>query len=257
MNTLMSKTILLTALISLASLAAEKSSSLKTNQKTELSAQTNAAAIAAEKSAVNRIIEAVLNQVQFARIDFDISFSSTTKVVNGKETSEFALKFLEVPALIKFKDQVTYRFVEENKANPQLKEIIPYIVFSTKEMTVIAKASIAAKGNFTVRFCQSYSINNDYCNTFDDQKLLHVSVKNSSFGSIFDLYLKDITLNFDPRLKDGKTKFSGWCTALKNAFDATTVTPSLKPALCEFSGEYDSSRKQKFNFDFTFKTKTP
>ncbi len=237
-------------------LAVEKVPAVKTTLTAQQPARPKQTEAEKENSVAIRILDAVLNQIEFARVDFDISISSKSKVVDGKEVSDFAIKLLEVNALTKFKNQVAYHFVEQNKINPNLKEVAPYIVFLTNQMVVVGKASIGNQGKLTLRFCQSYSVNNDFCNTFEDKTLLRVAVKNTSFGAFFELQLKDITLDFEPRLKNGKSKFSGNCTAFKNAFDAVAVTPVLKPAQCVFSGDYDSSRKQKFNFDFTFKTKT-
>jgi hypothetical protein len=168
-----------------------------------------------------------------------------TQVGEESKTS-IDFKYLDISAIIKFKDQLFYKFVDEAKTNPQMKKVIPGVHFSTKEMFVVSKVKNDTNGNMklTVRFCQNYSQNNDFCNTLEDKKLLDISVNSVNFG-MFDMRIKDITINFDPKqLADGKFKFDGFCTAWKSGYDLDTPDKTvMKPAICQFSGAYDSKSK--------------
>mgnify|MGYP006077405119 CR=1 FL=1 len=226
----------------------KKSAKSKTSNKAKEDAQD-----AASKSALITI----LNQIVLARFDFDIDvdFKTTQKGEESKTDIEF--KYLDISALIKFKDQIQYSFVDEEKTNPQVRKVIPDVRFSTKEMFVVSKIKTGAAGKMklTVRFCQNYSFNNDVCNTLDDKKLLDISVNSINFGS-FDMRIKDITVDFDQKLADGKFAYKGSCTAWKSGFDMDTPDKTvLKPAICEFSGTYNSKAVNKFVGNFKLRSK--
>lgn len=221
-----------------------------------LSKKNQAADAESEKKALGSILVSVLNQVSTARMDFDIDFSSTSKTVNGKKTSSLSLKLLDLSAVIAFKDHFAYQFGDEKKIDPQVQKVIPRIVFKTKEMTVVSRAAIAQKGSLKIRFCQSYSVNNDVCNTFNDERLLEVSVESKNF-SMLEIKLKEINVDFDQKVKDGKFSFKGTCTAFKSAIDTASATPFMKPVDCAFAGEYDPNAGDKFSYSLKFKSKNP
>jgi hypothetical protein len=213
----------------------------------------------AQDAASNSALIAILNQIVLARLDFDIDLGVKVIQKKGEEESKTAIefKYLDISAMIKFKDQLLYSFVDEAKTNPQVKNVIPAIRFSTKEMYVVSKVKTDTGGKMklTVRFCQSYSLNNDFCNTLDDKKLLDISVNSKNFG-MFDMRIKDINVDFDPKLADGKFTFKGNCTAWKSAFDIETPDKTvMKPATCEFSGAFDSKAEVKFDGSFKLRSK--
>lgn len=213
----------------------------------------------AQDAASNSALIAVLNQIVLARLDFDIDLGMKVIQKKGEEESKTAVefKYLDISAMIKFKDQLLYSFVDEAKTNPQVKKVTPAIRFSTKEMYVVSKVKTdtAGKMKLTVRFCQNYSLSNDFCNTLDDKKLLDISVNSTNFG-MFDMRIKDINVDFEPNLADGKFTFKGNCTAWKSAFDIETPDKSvMKPATCEFSGAFDSKAEVKFDGNFKLRSK--
>lgn len=218
---------------------------------------TPAAKEEAEKPATNAALLAILNQITMAKLDFDIDLSMKVTEKNGESATAIDFKYLDISMLIKFKDQLLYNFVDEEKTAPQLKKVIPAVSFTTKDMFVVSKVKSGEKGKmkFTIRFCQSYSLNNDYCNTFEDKKLLDISVKSPNFG-MFDMRIKDINVDFEQKLADGKFSFNGNCTAWKSGFDIETPDKTImKPAVCEFAGVYDSKAAVKFDGNFKLRTK--
>lgn len=210
-----------------------------------------------EKKATNAALLEILNQLALAKLDFDVDLSMKVTEKDGESTTDIDFKYLNLSMLVKFKDKLLYSFVEEEKVDNQLKKIVPSITFSTDDMFVVSKVQSAKKGKMklTVRFCQSYSSNNDFCNTHSDSKLLDVSVKSPNFG-MFDMRIKEINVNFEPKLADGKVSFSGSCTAWKSAFDMETPDKTLmKPATCQFDGVYDSKATIKFDGNFKLRSK--
>jgi hypothetical protein len=241
----------------LASIAADGTPAIK--KSTTNSDKTKAVAKEdAQDSASNAALIAILNQIVLARIDFDIDVNfKTTQKKNEESKTKIDFKYLDISAMIKFKDQLLYSFVDEAKTNPQVKKVIPEILFSTKEMYVVSKVKTDAAGKMklTVRFCQNYSSNNDFCNTLEDKKLLDISVNSTNFG-MFDMRIKDINIDFVPNLADGKFTFKGNCTAWKSAFDIYTPDKTvMKPAICEFSGAYDSKADVKVDGNFKLRSK--
>ncbi|OYZ20096.1 MAG: hypothetical protein B7Y39_11260 [Bdellovibrio sp. 28-41-41] len=211
----------------------------------------------AEDAATNSALIAILNQVVLAKLSFDVdlNFKVTQKGDESKTTIDF--KYLDISTMVKFKDQLLYSFVDEANTAAQVKNVIPAISFSTKEMYVVAKvkSGTTEKMKLTVRFCQNYSLNNNFCNTFDDSKLLDISVNSKNFG-MFNMRIKDINVDFDQKLADGKFAFKGNCTAWKSAFEEKTPEKSvMKPAICEFSGTYDANLTVKFDGNFKLRSK--
>lgn len=210
-----------------------------------------------QEPAVNAAMIAILNQIVLAKLDFDLDVSFKITQKDGESKSAIDFKYLDISAMVKFKDQILYSFVDGKKTNAQLRKIIPEIKFTTKDMFVVSKIRSAVNGKvkISVRFCQSYSVNNDLCNTFDDKKLLDISVNSTNFG-MFDMRIKDINLDFDQKIADGKFSFSGTCTAWKSGFDLETPDKNvMNPAICEFSGVYDSNAAVKFEGNFKLKSK--
>ena len=211
----------------------------------------------AETPATNAALVAILNQITLAKLDFDIDLSMKVTEKNGESATSIDFKYLDISMLVKFKDQLLYNFVDEEKTAAQLKKVIPAVSFTTKDMYVVSKVRSGDKGKmkFTVRFCQSYSQNNDFCNTLDDKKLLDISVKSPNFG-MFDMRIKDINVDFEQKLADGKFSFSGSCTAWKRGFDIETPDKTvMKPATCEVGGGEDSKAAVKFDGNFKLRSK--
>lgn len=211
----------------------------------------------AQKPAANAALVAILNQITLAKLDFDTDLSVKILQKNDKSSTEIDFKYLDISMLVKFKDQLLYTFVDEEKTAAQVKKVVPAVSFTTKDMYVVSKVKAIEKGKmrFSVRFCQSYSQNNDYCNTLEDKKLLDISVKSTNFG-MFDMRIKDINIDFEQKLAEGKFSFVGTCTAWKSGFDIETPDKTImKPAVCEFSGVYDSKAVVKFDGNFKLKTK--
>ncbi len=236
---------------SYSAVAADKIRVVKPPDKTK--AQIAAEKDAAEKPAINGALMSILNQIVAAKLDANFRISSKNKMVNGEEKSVLDIKYLNVSALVKLKDEILIQFIDPAKANPQVKKIVPAVYFTTKDMTVIARMKIEEKGSLNVRFCQSYSVNNDVCNTFDDQKLLGVSLKSPTFGML-DIRIKDITGTFDKNILDGKIKFNIKCTVFKTVFDDSTakMTNMKKVDDCSASGTFDSSKPNPFEYDINF-----
>lgn len=232
----------------------------KSKTKAEATKKTPITAEAKEEGqqpATNAALVAILNQIVLAKLDFDLNLNfKVTQDKDGTSKSAIDFKYLDISAIVKFKDQILYSFINE-KTNEQLKKVIPEIKFNTKDMYVVSKVKTGTDGKMklSVRFCQSYSINNDFCNTLDDKKLLELSVNSINFG-MFDMRIKDIHLDFEQKLSDGKFSFSGSCTAWKSGFDIQTPDKTImKPATCEFSGVYDSKAAVKFDGNFKLKSK--
>jgi hypothetical protein len=212
----------------------------------------------AQKPAINAALVVILNQITMAKVtDFNIELGSKTIKVDGVEKSVVNLKYLDISALIKFKDELQFQFVEEKKTEQQLRKVVPSIRFTTKDMYVVAAAKIEKKGTMKVRFCQSYTFNNDSCNTFNDEKLLEVNLSSPNF-QMFTLKLKEINIEFDQQISDDKFSFKGTCIAWKTGSDPLNPDKTImKPADCSFSGQYDGSKVVKFDYDFKFVSKKP
>ncbi len=210
----------------------------------------------AEKPAINGALMAILNQIVAAKVDINFKISSKGKKVDGVDKSVLAIKYLDFAFLAAFNDEILIKFVDDKTTNPQIAKVVPSVRFTTKGMQVIAKMNIDKGGTFSVRFCQSYSLQNDYCDTQDHTKILGVSLKSPSFGML-DIRIEEFKGQFDDTIADGKIGFKGTCTVFKDTFSPTsaTVTHLKKVDDCSFGGTYDSSRPVPFEYDFNFVSK--
>jgi hypothetical protein len=212
---------------------------------------------ATEKSAMEAILQSVLNQLVAARLDFNLEVSGGTEKINGEKKSTFNLNYLDFSALAQFKDGFVHEFVDDAKVDPQFKKVVPRVKFGIDNLQVIAKGVIQEKGSILVRFCQDYSLQNDKCNTFDDTKLLKVTVESGNFAKMLEVKLKDIKIEFEQKLAAGKLKFKGTCTAFKSGFDALNAASVMKPVDCSFDGVYDANSSKMFSYGFKFRNKVP
>ncbi|MBL7544139.1 MAG: hypothetical protein JNL11_09995 [Bdellovibrionaceae bacterium] len=219
------------------------------------SAASTAKDAAKEKSALDKTLENVLSQIPFLKLDFslDIEGSSTKKIKTGATTSSLNINFLEVNALVQFSNEkIIHSFGDENKTPSQVKSVIPVIEFDTRQLRVVAKASVKASGQLVVRFCQNYSIQNDYC----EVKPLEVTIRNGNFKEVHRIALESITINFTSKIDGGNFAFDGTCKATKSEIDEKVQT-AQKPVDCSFKGKtVNTENDSTFNYRFRFVTKT-
>lgn len=219
-----------------------------------LAVQPNSKTENEDSKIMNQIVELVLNQITRVGFEFDIEFSGQNQTVNGKPVSSFDLSNLLSNGIVQFKDNIEYEF-PGSKADAQLSKVIPKIVLVTKGITMVVNLEKKQKWNLRVRFCQNYTGGNDFCDTASGKKYLNIQALSESFTSIQQIVLKEINVTFDQN-KNNDFVFKGTCDALKNTFEIETAQSVLKPAVCEFNGEYSPEDNNKINYHFKFKRRT-
>lgn len=199
-----------------------------------------------EKPAINATLVAILNQIVGVYVTADFRYSS-----RGEKNTGFS--YLRVKAAAKFDGDIKIELADEAKTNPQVRNVIPSVQLKTKDMLVVFNLDIKENGQFRVRFCQSYTVGNDICNTFDGKKLLDISLASKTFR-MQEIRIEEFSGTFDTKEIDGKLGFKGVCSVYKPIFDPKTVANPIfkKVDDCSFSGDYKKGRTQPFEYDFNF-----
>lgn len=208
---------------------------------------------------MSAVLEKILNNIRSVAMDFAFDITYSDRKVNEKSETYLDINYLNLNAIIKFKDDLVFSTSKEEVTDEQLKKVIPTIKLSTKDMTLVGKIGIAKKSEFTIRICNNYTIGNDYCDTVNDTKLLEFSVFNKAFNKIMNLKLKKITLNFD-KAADVKPNFdmyqiSGSCEIFENRFDKQTADEVTMAVPCSFAGHYSTNPEVGFKINFKYKNK--
>lgn len=201
-------------------------------------------------AANNPILEAVLNQVMYARL-FITNFEAGTveRNVEGKMTEVATILALKAAGVIKFKKDIKINFGDDKKTQAQLRKAIPGVQATTNDLQVVLEVKIQEKGTARVRFCQNYRSQTDECDATKDGKFLDLNFSSETFD-VTSLRLKEININFTQNLGEGNFAFDGTCDAWMPIADRNSPDKVvLAQAICKFSGVFDSRKSApKWNF---------
>ncbi|MCB0370586.1 MAG: hypothetical protein KDD45_14460 [Bdellovibrionales bacterium] len=210
---------------------------------------------------MSAILEKILNNIKSVALDFEFDITFSSRKNADKKESYLDIEKLNLNSIIQFKDDLVFEMTQDPIEDGQLKKIVPKISLNTKNMFMVGQVNVAKKSQFDVRFCNNYTIGNDYCDTADDTKILDVSINNQAFNEIIELKFKKIILNFeqlDKAVKAGQFlnyNISGSCESYKKAFDIATAEEKMVPVECSFLGSYSTDPSKGFKINFKYKNK--
>lgn len=206
---------------------------------------------------MSSVLAMLIDNIKKASIDFqfDVTYSSTTKA--QKNEAYLDINMLKLDAIIQFKDDMSFSTTSTDGMDAQSKKLIPKVKLNIKNMYMVGNANVEKKSELVIRFCQNYTLGNNFCDTANDTKLLELAIHNQSFNKILSLKLKEIRMNLEKKVAGTSDVYeiSGSCVSLKKAFDPEAVAETYVPVDCVFTGKYSSNPEVGTKINFKYKNK--
>lgn len=203
------------------------------------------------------VLAMLIDNIKKASIDFqfDLTYSSSKK--SNKTESYLDVNMLKLDAIIQFKDDLSYSPINPATADSQSKKLLPKMKLNTKNMFMVGNANVEKKSEFVIRFCNNYTLGNNFCDTLGDTKLLEFSIHNQTFNKILSLKLKEIRMNLEKKISENSDVYeiTGSCISLKKAFDPEAVADVYVPVDCSFSGKFSPNPEIGTKINFKYKDK--
>lgn len=204
-----------------------------------------------ETQAMGPLLEAVLNNIQKAQLDFEIQ---------GSVDSEkgFIGSLLSVSGLLQFKEDVKQDLkapdtkpatgAAQSSQDKAIADLIPQLQLGLKGLFVDAQyIDKAGSATASVRFYSGFDkVKNQWT-----PKPLVASVSNQLNSNLLTVRLHSIEFNkkADPTNPD-RSLVDGKCKSDKQSLDIVSGKVVTKPVLCEFSGFLDKDSKYKIKFKY-------
>lgn len=199
----------------------------------------------------------LIDNIKKASIDFqfDITYSSSAKA--QKNETYLDINMLKLDAIIQFKDDISFSTTSTDGMDAQSKKLIPKVKLNTKNMYMVGNANVEKRSELIIRFCQNYTLGNNFCDTANDTKLLELAVHNQSFNKLLSIKLKEIRMNLEKKVAGTSDVYeiTGSCVSLKKAFDPEAVAETYVPVDCVFSGKYSANPEIGTKINFKYKNK--
>lgn len=210
-----------------------------------------AAAKPSENQAMGPLLEAVLNNIQKAQLDFEIQGS----VESGKD---FVSSLLSVSGLLQLKEDVKQDLkipdtkpaagASQSSQDKTIAGLIPQLQLGMKGLYVDAKyIEKAGVATASVRFYSGF----DKTKNQWTAKPLVASVSNQLNSNLLTVRLHsiDFSKKVDPSNPD-RSLLEGSCKSDKQSLDIISGKVLVKPVLCQFSGYLDKDSNYKVNFKY-------
>lgn len=248
--------------------SSDGSSALRINLNNQQSAATESASKETKKvektdsnqpneGEMGSVIAMLIDNIKKASIDFqfDLTYSASKK--GSKTESYLDVNMLKLDAIIQFKDDINYSLINSTTTDAQSKKLVPKIKLNTKNMFMVGNANVEKKSEFVIRFCNNYTVGNNFCDTLGDTKLLEFSIHNQTFNKLLSLKLKEIRMNLEKKISESSDVYeiTGSCISLKKAFDPEAVADVYVPVDCSFSGKFSPNPEIGTKINFKYKDK--
>lgn len=206
---------------------------------------------------MSSVLTILIDNIKKANADFqfDVTYTATNK--SNKDETYLDINMLKLDAIVQFKDDLSLSTASTDGMDAQSKKLIPKIKLNTKNMFMVGNINVEKKTEMIIRFCQNYTLGNNFCDTANDTKLLELAIHNQSFNKILSIKLKEIRMNLEKKVAGTSDVYevSGSCISLKKAFDPELVAETYVPVDCAFSGKYSPNPEIGTKINFKYKNK--